>query len=98
MDLAPDDKPIKTTWMKFKGQPPPPKKPYIMHNEGPIEQKWIKQLQTKLEEAKASWYPEKKDLYKRLHKQEAKDATMRKKTYESHGVLYKQQAETKSTY
>ena len=45
----------------------------------------IKQLQTKLEEAKASWYPEKKDLYKRLHKQEAKNATMKKETYESHG-------------
>ena len=49
-----------------------------MHNERPIEQKQIKQLQTKLEEAKASWYPEKKDLYKRLHKQEAKNATMKK--------------------
>ena len=44
-----------------------------MHNERPIEQKQIKKLQTKLEEAKASWYPEKKDLYKRLHKQEAKE-------------------------
>ena len=58
----------------------------------------IKQLQTKLEEAKTSWYREKKDLYKRLHKQEAKDATMKKKTYESHGVLHKQQAGTESTY
>ena len=38
MDLAPDDKPQKTTWMKFKGHPPPPKKPCIMHNERPIEQ------------------------------------------------------------
>ena len=68
MDLTPVDKPQKTTWMQFKGHPPPPKKPCIMHNERPIEQKQIKQLQTKLEEAKASWYPEKKDLYKRLHK------------------------------
>ena len=56
-----------------------------MHNERPIDQKQIKQLQTKLEEAKASWYPEKKDLYKRLHKQEPKNETIKKKTYESHG-------------
>ena len=38
MDLAPVDKPQKTTWMQFKGHPPPPKKPCIMHNERPIEQ------------------------------------------------------------
>ena len=54
MDLAPEDKPIKTIWMKFKGHPPPPKKSYILHNERPNKQKQIKQLQTKLEEAKAS--------------------------------------------
>ena len=39
MDLAPDDKPIKTTWMQLKGQPLLQKKPYIMHNERQTREK-----------------------------------------------------------